>query len=406
MTFDTARSVRAAGASEVSGVHRYTLASLWLLTIAAAAIQLILAVETPMEPRLVTVIVLTVVSVVVSFALIPQLLRGPGAGTPWSPLVLAALVTGGVTWVGANLPPFAGWSWAVTTAMAAGVLACLVGAGRRHLVVAVMVAVLVAVRLLGVILPGDALSWEYVVGGDPFFFGLALLSLGLPYAYISILWVLDVVVRLDRAARLASDLAIARERLRFATDLHDIQGHSLQVLALKSELAERLLTSDPAGTGRELAQMRRIAKDALDDTRAIVNNYRTVTVAVETRNAAGILRSAGIACELRIEATDIPAGIGTVFGVAIREATTNMLRHSRAATATVELVAGLNEYRLTVVNDGASATLGGGTGLMGLRDRVEEAGGFMTARRDGADFTLAIVIPIPARENATGKVSG
>ena len=211
---------------------------------------------------------------------------------------------------------------------------------------------------------------------------------------LSAVWALQVVLRLEHARQTSAELAVAKERLRFATDLHDIQGHNLQVIALKSELAERLLAARPEQAAREIADIRVIAQAALDDTRAVVNDYRTVTVAVEVRNAAAVLRSAGIRCEARIETPGMPTAIGAVFAVAIREAATNVLRHSRATEATIELVlADAGEYRLTVSNNAAGAVRLGGTGLSGLAHRVAAQNGTVVTTRTDDIFTLVVRVP-------------
>src|SRR5690606_17627844 len=168
-------------------------------------------------------------------------------------------------------------------------------------------------------------------------------------------WWWDVVVRLDGARRDAGQLAVARERRRFASDLHDIQGHHLQVIALKAELAERLPDRDPVTAREHGHEERRLARTALEETRAFVRDLRQASLEEELANAQDVLRAAGAATSLRaVEVED--AAARTLFGLAVREAATNVLRHSEAATVTITLEHRAEETVLTVRNDGAVVT--------------------------------------------------
>lgn len=371
----------------------FTVFSLGLGMLVGGFVQVVLGVGTATGVRAVTLMVATIAAVLVALAAIPLLLRAPDEATPRHPLVLVLLALSGAVWVLAVVPPFAGWGWAFTLAMAGGVLSCLVRGWWRATVILGCWAAIGLGGLIGVLAtPRAAVAWRAEAGAEAVVIStLALVTL-LP---LSAVWVLQVVLRLEHARRLASDLAVAKERLRFATDLHDIQGHNLQVIALKSELAERLLPDRPERAGREIAEIRRIAQVALDDTRAVVNDYRTVTVAAEARNAAAVLRSAGIRCTARIETPDLPVALGAVFAVAIREAVTNVLRHSRATEATLELVRVAAEYRLTVTNNAAGVPRRDGTGLAGLAERVAAQRGTVETTREDDTFMLIVRAPVP-----------
>ncbi|WP_282340377.1 histidine kinase [Micromonospora sp. WMMD714] len=377
--------------ADLRAMRLFTVFSLGLGMLIGGLVQVLLGVGTVTGARAVTLLVTTVAAVLVGLATIPLLLHGPDEVPPRHPLVPVLLALSGAVWVLAVVPPFAGWGWAFTLAMAGGVLSCLVRGRWRAAVILGCWAVIGLGGLTGVLTrsrvgpPPDTAADAIVLST------LAVFTL-LP---LSAVWVLQVVLRLEHARRLASDLAVARERLRFATDLHDIQGHNLQVIALKSELAERLLPGQPERAGREIAEIRRIAQVALDDTRAVVNDYRTVTVAAEARNAAAVLRSAGIRCTARIGTPDLPVALGAVFAVAIREAVTNVLRHSRATEATIDLVRVAADYRLTVTNDAAGVPRRDGTGLAGLAERVAAQRGTVETTREGDTFTLVVRIPAP-----------
>ncbi|MFY1583924.1 sensor histidine kinase [Micromonospora sp. WMMD734] len=378
--------------ADLRAMRLFTAFSLGLGMLIGGVVQLVLGVGAATGVRAVALVVATVAAVLAGLATIPLLLRGPDDARPRHPLVLVLLALSGAVWVVAVVPPFAGWGWAFTLALAGGVLSCLVPGWWRATVILCSWAAIGLGGLIGVLVPPrpTVAPWRAEAGAEAIVISTLALFTLLP---LSAVWVQQVVLRLEHARRLASDLAVAQERLRFATDLHDIQGHNLQVIALKSELAERLLTGQPERAGREIAEIRRIVQVALDDTRAVVNDYRTVTVATEARNAAAVLRSAGIRCTERIDTPDLPVALGAVFAVAIREAVTNVLRHSRATEATIELVRVAAEYRLTVTNNAAGASRGDGTGLAGLADRVAAQRGTVETTREDGTFTLIVRVP-------------
>ncbi|MFI9639248.1 sensor histidine kinase [Micromonospora sp. NPDC051925] len=378
--------------ADLKAMRLLTMVSLWLGILVAGSVQLLLGVDAAVGPRVIPLVIVTIAAVLTGLATIPLLLRGSGDAAPNHPLVLALLAQSGAVWVLAVIPPFAGWGWAFTLAMAGGVLTCLVRGWWKAVVILGSYAAIGLGGLVGVltssrpaVVPSSAGT-----GVDAVVIGTLALFTLMP---LSAVWVLQVVWRLEHARQLAAELAVARERLRFATDLHDIQGHNLQVIALKSELAERLLPDQPERAGREIAEVHRIAQVALDDTHAVVNDYRTVTVAVEARNAAAVLRSAGIRCAVHIETPGMPTALGAVFAVAIREAVTNVLRHSRATEATMELVLAAAEYRLTVTNNAAGALRRDGTGLTGLAQRVAAHGGTVETTREDDTFMLVVRAP-------------
>jgi two-component system sensor histidine kinase DesK len=381
------------GTADLRMMRRSTVLTLGLVVLVGGFTQLLLGVNLPPTPRMILLAALTLGAVVAALAAIPLLLRVSGEAAPTHPLVLTLLGLAGAAWLLAMPAPFAGWGWAFLFALAGGVLSCLVNGWWKAAVVFGTYAVIAGGGLIGILTSPVAAPAGADDTADLILLGTLAVFTLMP---LSAVWALQVVLRLEHARQTAAELAVAKERLRFATDLHDIQGHNLQVIALKSELAERLLTTRPEQAAREIADIRVIAQAALDDTRAVVNDYRTVTVAVEVRNAAAVLRSAGIRCEARIETPGMPTAIGAVFAVAIREAATNVLRHSRATDATIELVlADTGEYRLTVSNNAAGAVRRDGTGLAGLAHRVAAQHGTVETSRTDDTFTLVVRVPAP-----------
>src|SRR5690606_4194670 len=175
--------------------------------------------------------------------------------------------------------------------------------------------------------------------------------------------------------------------------------HHLQVIALKSELAARLAGSDPDRAIAEIQEVRRLATEALRDTRAVVQGYRRTTLAAEISNAAKVLAAADIDTTLNVE----PSGpelceVGRhLLGLVVREATTNVLRHSRARRAEIEYAAGDGVARLRVANDGAAPpAAGNGSGLEGLATRLAAAGGQLTSAYEDRRFVLTATLPLHA----------
>jgi two-component system sensor histidine kinase DesK len=194
--------------------------------------------------------------------------------------------------------------------------------------------------------------------------------------------------------------AVAEERMRFARDLHDLLGHSLSLIALKSELARRLAEVDPARAGAEMADVEEAARRALAEVRDAVSGYRQVSCAQALAEARAALSGAGIAVRLPDAVPVLPGGVDAALGWVVREATTNVLRHSGAGWVTVELTEDGVRAVLTVTDDGAGTgerptVLGGsGAGLAGLRERVAALGGDLTAGRVDGGYRVRAEVPL------------
>jgi len=227
---------------------------------------------------------------------------------------------------------------------------------------------------------------------------------------LGMLWAWDLAERLNEARRLSAELAVADERLRFAADLHDIQGHHLQVIALKSELAERLVERDPVRAAAEMKEVQRLAADALGETRAVVQGYRRTTLDDEIANATRVLASAGIDAQMNVEppavagADDLPPAGRHLLGLVMREATTNVLRHSSAQRADVRYGVTDGRAHLQVRNDGAADPPGvtTGTGLRALAERLETAGGELTWTHGHGRFEVSAWLPVGAAREVQG----
>lgn len=219
----------------------------------------------------------------------------------------------------------------------------------------------------------------------------------LPGMTVSSLWWWDVLVALDRARTSEARLAATQERLRVATDVHDLQGHHLQVIALQLELAERLLPTDPQAGMEQLRAARASVDDARQGTRDLATRFRSVPLGDELANARDLLVAAGLTVEARIH-PDADAAPAADLGPVIRETTTNVLRHGRGGHARLILDRTADAWRYEVANDAdpAAEDGAGGSGLEGVRRRIGEAGGTFEQRRDADEFVVTVTVPARA----------
>ena len=207
-------------------------------------------------------------------------------------------------------------------------------------------------------------------------------------------------------ARLAAADAVTEERLRFARDLHDLLGHSLSVIVLKAELARRLLDRDESGAAArvEVDDVEQIARRALEEVREAVTGYRARSFGAELERGRSALDAAGI--ELRAEVDDaaLPADVETLLARVLREAVTNIVRHSGAAGVCVTLARTASGVRLEVRDDGVGGAppANDGTGLRALAERVADAGGRFTAGPRAAGG-FAVTVDVPAGRPAAAE---
>lgn len=228
-------------------------------------------------------------------------------------------------------------------------------------------ALAITVQVLGHTLPG----WS----------GPASLAFAICTAGFAMWGVQQLMLRnvdLLRAREENASLAVAAERDRFARDLHDILGHSLTVITVKAELANRMLDLDPARARAELEDLERLSRDALSDVRRAVEGYRDLTLPGELARAREALRSADIAADLPNSTDEVPTELRELFAWTVREGVTNVIRHSGATTCTIRLAA--NRVEVRDDGEGAAAPTRSGHGLDGLRERAAVLGAVLVTR--------------------------
>lgn len=222
----------------------------------------------------------------------------------------------------------------------------------------------------------------------------------LPVMTVTSLWWWDVLITLDRARASEARLAATQERLRVATDVHDLQGHHLQVIALQLELAERLLPGDPDAGMEQLRAARVSVDEARQGTRDLATRFRSVPLGDELANARDLLIAAGLDVEAAIDA-DAAAAPASALGPVIRETTTNVLRHGAGGRARLVLTRIPRAWRYEIANDvvpGAEVEHDG-SGLDGVRRRIEEAHGSLEVRRDAEEFVVVVTVPTSTEDD-------
>jgi two-component system sensor histidine kinase DesK len=197
--------------------------------------------------------------------------------------------------------------------------------------------------------------------------------------------------------------AVEAERERFARDLHDLLGHSLSVIAIKAELAGRLMSIDPERAAAEVADVEGVARESLREVREAVSGYRQPTLEKELEGARVALSAAGIEAEVVRAPVALDPEVEAVLAWAVREGATNVIRHSGATHCQVRVRAGLGDAAVEVVDDGEGPACARGeagettgNGIAGLGERAERLRGQIEAggRPDGHGFRLAVSIPL------------
>ncbi|WP_163543157.1 histidine kinase [Occultella kanbiaonis] len=242
---------------------------------------------------------------------------------------------------------------------------------------------------VGGILLGTALATRLVPGWEQdrgLLFGIGVAAL----AMWGVTMAISRNIELLRIREENTRLALEEQRDSFARDLHDVLGHSLTVITVKAELAQRLLPRDPERAGVEMADVERLSRDALADVRRTVTGYRDLTLSGEIAQARAALLAAGIHPDLPSSVEEVPARLRDLFAWTVREGITNVIRHSQAGICTVKLTADTVE----ICDDGRGApegTSSGGHGLSGLRERAAAVGARVITESTASGFRLRVV---------------
>jgi signal transduction histidine kinase len=203
-----------------------------------------------------------------------------------------------------------------------------------------------------------------------------------------------IVAELEAARDALAASAVRSERRRLSRDLHDVVGQSLTAISLKGDLARRLIDADRGAAAREIGELEAVASSLADEIEAVARDDREVAFATEAGAAVDLLRLAGIDVQATLDVDGLGPDTSAVLGFAMREGATNILRHADARTCTIHAVRENGLVRLELVNDGAVASRGGGTGLRSLADRLAEIDGRAAGEPiGGGRFRLRVEVP-------------
>ncbi|MFI7497461.1 sensor histidine kinase [Streptomyces sp. NPDC049687] len=218
----------------------------------------------------------------------------------------------------------------------------------------------------------------------------------------AVILIMSEAVRELRAAREElARRAVEKERLRFSRDLHDLLGHTLSVIVVKSEAARRLAPGHLDAALAQIADIESVGRQALTEIREAVTGYRESSLATELDRARSALTAAGVEPSISRSGTPVEPQTAALLGWVVREAVTNVVRHSGATRCGITVSGTPRHVRLTVTDDGTGASCadGGGTGLTGLRERLAAAGGSLTAGPGaGGGFTVTAELPVDVAE--------
>jgi two-component system sensor histidine kinase DesK len=249
-----------------------------------------------------------------------------------------------------------------------------------------------------------ALAGQVLVGSA------AAAALGMPWWYYTMSAVISTLigsVTIQAAAKASAHaklrlaqaeverLAKLAERERIARDLHDVLGHTLSVVVLKSELARKLIERDPARAAIEMAEVERIARDGLAEVRQTITGYRSSGLAAEIDHVRETLVAAGIDATATIDARSVPLAPAqeTALSLALREATTNVIRHAGATRCHIRFYAQDGSVLMEVEDNGRGGEAPFGNGLTGMRERIQALGGVLRRETDHGT-RLLIKLPI------------
>jgi len=209
--------------------------------------------------------------------------------------------------------------------------------------------------------------------------------------------------KLRRANEEIENLAKVAERERIARDLHDVLGHTLSVITLKSELAGKLIDRDPERAGKEIREVEEISRQALSDVRDAIRGYRSKGLVAELAQAKSTLETAGLAVQCDAATSmQLPPMQESVLSLAVREGVTNVVRHANARNCRLRIEQQNGVCRLEIADDGQGFTSMEGNGLRGMRERVEMLGGTLD-RRNKSGTTLTITLPLQEVRDSAPK---
>jgi two-component system, NarL family, sensor histidine kinase DesK len=344
----------------------------------SVASTLAAAMEATVSPAIAAI---TIVSLIGFYALFPFLLREAFEAPPRpTPKLLAAAVFAAANVILLPLGDRASPTWAQTESL--------------WLSAAALYLPLWATACLTAAVVGLVTGYTALVTGEAWP-GILLLSAITAVTVIGAMlmwrWLWWVIRDAYNSRDAKASLAVAEERLRFARDLHDLLGHGLAVITLKSELAAKLATKDAGRAAAEMAEVRALAGDSLAKVQQAVYGYQALDLEEELAGVRAALEAAGARCVIDARADGLSPAARALLAWAVREGGTNVLKHSRATRCAITIDGGVLEMLNDGVHEPPSAP---GNGLRGLAERLATAGGSFSAEpTPTGEFLLRAAVP-------------
>ncbi len=254
-------------------------------------------------------------------------------------------------------------------------------------------------------------AWKVIIGSIVLFLGQAILlghsistliGVGVPLIILGITAICTAYathqqINLRRSNDEILRLATLAERERIGRDLHDLLGHTLSVVALKSELARKLIDRDLDAARAEISEVERVARDALAQVRNAVSGIRSTALSAELLATTALLEAQGLKVKCETEHVKLPHDRETALALSLREAATNIRRHSGASGVVIRVRQEPCEVVVEVADDGRGGRIVPGNGLNGMRERLGSVGGTLSlsANKDGGTL-LRAAVPIAA----------
>ncbi|WP_100330025.1 sensor histidine kinase [Bacillus xiapuensis] len=234
-----------------------------------------------------------------------------------------------------------------------------------------------------------------------YFFPFLIVMLLSPFGVRSINKQMQLEKQLDEANEQINELVKREERLRISRDLHDTLGHTLSLIALKSQLVERLIRRDADRAENEAKEIEKTSRAALKQVRELVASMRAITIADELIHVEKILQAAGIAyhCKAEMDLSEISPLFQSIISMCLREAATNVVKHSQAENCMIQITRSEEEIRVEMKDDGVGVGVPdrNSSGLKGMEERLALVGGsYRLINQNGA--LLAITVPVIKKE--------
>jgi two-component system sensor histidine kinase DesK len=263
------------------------------------------------------------------------------------------------------------------------------GVRPARLAIAWLVLLVLAIAAYGLILDLPLFAW----GPVAFFTGMI--------GFANYMWaeMRKKNEALQAANAKVQQLATQAERERIARDMHDLLGHTLTVIAVKAELAGKLVGSDPARAQGEIEDIQATARHALQEVRYAINDMKRASLAAEIASARAALAAADVKLESQPHLPVVPAPLEPPIALLIRESVTNVVRHAQASVCRISLDRTDDHIRLEISDDGRGGVNEAGNGVSGMRARVAALGGEFSLRSEQGTVVEA-VLPLGAGAEA------